>query len=382
MDLKYPKPIVKLTKFTKWLNNWLMSCIAATPRTSRDIIVEHTDKGSFLYLSSDLKNKKILSYPTSNIDGDISPSDYAAAVEARVAAHGSDCNYYQHAQGYKKGTIVRVLKTQETYGDAISKYPDVNWSASSDISSSIIDGKLPLRAGTYICVADVPYSSSLYSLALSINDVSNVRDPKVCYHPLNPEPRYNADYRGRNIHGSGSIFELYQGRYWESISQPTTGSARPSGSYDECFSLVAVTSDTTIPNGNVLKCKKIIGGEAGSISGDITYVARPFKLRPHAGRRVDTVYWSYSYDATYTFRVASAALAPSENQIIIPYYVPPYVAAEGKPAGDGDIIYARRMENPVMSINTGTDTGSGAIWTDVYYVDTNNDARAWAQVDE
>lgn len=163
------------------------------------------------------------------------------------------------------------------------------------------------------------------------------------------------------------------------VRRPGGTTTNEEGNPVETFRLQSV-SPGTASGGLVIVCKKLPNGEAGSVDAAFTYVARPFKLRPNNQRLMASVLWTYGYSADYTQRVASAANRPSENQVIVPYYIPPYGAATGRDEYAGDLIYAVKLKNPLFTVNVGT--GSSPVYASVEYLDINVDGRAWARADE
>lgn len=163
---------------------------------------------------------------------------------------------------------------------------------------------------------------------------------------------------------------------------PGAGGSPAAPSETAAFLLQSVFSDTPVPDGRVIACKKLTGGETGTAESTTTYVARSYKLRPVSQRLIGGVLWNYVYSVDFTFRVASASNQPSENQVIIPYYIPPYGAGTvpSYPAYSGDIIYARKLATPLFSINTGT--AQNPVLQPVTWLDCNEDGRAWAKADD
>ena len=157
------------------------------------------------------------------------------------------------------------------------------------------------------------------------------------------------------------------------------GGGTTAASSVSAFLLQTVYSATTVPNGYVLGCLKYSGIEGGALESSITYVARSFKLRPIASRFVNGILWSYAYSADYTQRIATSSGRPSENQVIIPYFIPPYGAGANHSGYVGDVIYALKLPGPIFTINTGTV--ANPIMTDVNYVDINADGRAWSKAE-
>jgi hypothetical protein len=160
------------------------------------------------------------------------------------------------------------------------------------------------------------------------------------------------------------------------VIQRPGGSPAPPSTTVETFRLIQLVSASaeTVGVGAVLKCCKMVGGESGDQSSEYTYVARPYYLRPHASRTKGGVNWTYLYNTDATFRTASAQFRPSENQVIVPYYIPPY------PGYAGDLIYAAKLGKPLFQINTGTTAAPNLI--SVEYLDINVDGRAWAKADD
>lgn len=229
MNIRFPKPIPRITSFTKWLNNWLESCIASQPKSTDDIIVDTAKDGSRLYLADRWKNQNGMNYLINDNYAslnDETPAQQQARINALTASYGTDAPIWTAAStgSYTRGTIVRVLQT--TVHDPISKFVGASWSGST-ISGSISGSNLTCPAGVYICVQNIPASSSaaLYNfVTASGGDLTTVRNPAICYAPLFPEPVVNARYFGATVK-SGSVFEKYQGRYWECIGLFSTGSS-------------------------------------------------------------------------------------------------------------------------------------------------------------
>jgi hypothetical protein len=268
--LKFPKLLTNVrTTFGHWLNNWLASSIAATPKSTEDIRVETTADGSYLFLNKNFQNNSNLEYlydsEQKNIDGYESKADRQTRINNLISASGSDAPLYDINKEYKTGQIVRILSATTAF--SASTYTEINWS-SSLIYSDLTSGTYVLKPGTYVAVTNIPPSSSQQFYETYKNRIDGLkyfaRNPKVIYWPIFPsEPKLNATFftSGSNGTISGSTFEEYQGRFWECIGLFATGSSSGTGMI---FRGQWSTTSTYKAQNVVIYSTGITGSNAGS----------------------------------------------------------------------------------------------------------------------
>lgn len=252
MDL-LPKNVPNLTDFHRAWNKLLDYIRGNTPISSADISVTKTPNG--LSLSLNKRGAVGMEYDFNSLRdaqaSDSSLSVFNSRIASFSASYGTDApvwNATTAGNGFKKGTIVRVLPhpINDLTGDIVPSQVD-QWHMfkTANVSSStlwntdcIYSAGLISRPGSYICVCDVPQSNSYWSTVSASGQPDQARNPNVCYAPLFPEPATNAAYFG-NRAVSGSLFENYQGRYWECLGlfQATSASAESwfRGAYDATY---------------------------------------------------------------------------------------------------------------------------------------------------
>lgn len=395
-----PKQVPPKSPFHVSWNNILQLLRALKLVSSGDILVKTTNNGTSLELHPRYKQttpairyESERNYRLAETNEDETPEQLISQLDYIDSEVQTDSNIYNRNRSYKKGDIIRVLANQQPYniynpatsfGDLASNFTKVNW-AGSPISFSIVDNTIPAPEGTYICVCNVPPSSSLVWADLSASgDFTTTRNPDVCYHPIVPEPNYNAAFfnGGTNTVNSGSTFEYYQGRYWEKIGGGTT--AAPASPLKPYYIMALSHS--------YVEAKEILfwsGSSPGNPTGSFTtssyvlssgsyFIAKPPVVRnikktvPVDG--VDMVYFPSSGD---TNRCTVSSSYGSELAVVTPrYYVHPSNYALGK----NSVIYATDVGYTGVYY-TYSSSVSASITTsyqrEITLQDTNADARMW-----
>ena len=126
-------------------------------------------------------------------------------------------------------------------------------------------------------------------------------------------------------------------------------------------------------------------------AGDDIFVAKPWGLRktPFHGLTMpnqDGTLMSYDYTSTQARTVTDESDSSTEDQVIVPAYVPAQTAAIPDPDGGADIPTAfTGSEITVQRVAFGPtasftrDGSGGTITVEIEWEDMNRDGRAWAE---